>query len=556
MTKLNKSAKAEDSKLREHPDATTNKEGGLAFKMNAESELYSRVLCSLWGEPKYYEDSGAEEKNAIQELVKSLSKTNPEFVLQLAAYARNDMNLRTVPQVLLVEACAYPETKQFVRRYTPSVIRRADELAEVVAYYRNKNGNIGNADKHGMLSNPLKRGIADAFHQFDAYQLAKYDRNGPVKLRDVLRICHPKWQDEEQHKMWGMLKERTLPAPETWEVELSTKGSSKESWERILPKMNFMALLRNLRNFIDKGVDVTPVLEKLTDPEQIKKSKQFPFRFWSAYVAIADAVGEDAGSYVSKSRRSHKIDHEASHAVMDAMQTALELSVDNVSNINGTSFVSADNSGSMDSPISQKSTVKMYQVANLLQAMTGKICDKAITSVFGEIFKVVHAPKADGCITNMMKFRNTGVGHSTNAYLTIKWLNDEKKKVDRIIIFSDMQCYSTSGGPYGMPGYGARGQSLAEQFETYRKNVNPGCYLYSVDLAGYGTAQFPDSERHVVLLAGWNEKLLDFINKFESGGADAISFIKTTKPRALIKPKSWFSKPKEDKEIDENHDNN
>lgn len=525
MAKLNKKKTAENSKLRQHKDATVNEEGGLAFKMDSKSELYTRVCTALIGEKQFYDPSGEKKDTAIVELVGKVAKEDPEFVLQLAAYARNEMNLRSVPQVLLVESTAYPETKAFVRKWTPSIVRRADELTESMAYYQSRFGHIGNKSKKGMLCNPLKRGLADAFHQFDAYQLAKYDRDGPVKLKDVIFVVHPKPRDKEQAKMWAMLRDRELPAPETWEVELSTKGASKESWEKMVPKMGYMALLRNLRNFVKHDVDLKPILKRLTEPEEVKRSKQLPFRFLSAYKALEhDAEVLKAGK------------------VLDAMQTALEVSVNNLPELGGVTFMSADNSGSMDTLLSDKGSVHLHEVANLMQSMAHKLCEDSITSVFGDRFAVVQAAKTDGVLTNMSKFRRTEVGCSTNAWLSIKWLIDSKTKVDRIVIFSDCQCYSSH---YGWDGYGDRGQSLAEQFEAYKAKVNPKCILYSIDLAGYGTSQFPLDDGSVVLLAGFSEKILEFIKRYEDKKGDAISAIKGSVPREIRIPKSWFPKKEE-----------
>jgi hypothetical protein len=369
--------------------------------------------------------------------------------------------------------------------------------------------------------------------------LAKYDRKGIVRLRDVLRIVHPKPQDDEQSKMWKMLLDGTLPTPETWETAISDKGSSKESWEKIIPKMGYMALLRNLRNFLKHDVDIDPVLKKLADPDEVRKSKQFPFRFFSAYAAVADAIGElDTGWGSGHSDDYPNMKKGTAHKVMDAMQRALEVSVENVPRLKGSTFMTADNSASMGQNISERSAVQVVHIANILQSMAHKICDdEAITSVFGQNFATVYASKSDGVITNMEKFQNKDVGHSTEAWKSIAWLNQDKVKVDRIIIFSDMQCYGSDGN------WGSRGQSLAEQFQEYKANVNSKVKLYSIDLAGYGTAQFPEDDGSVVLLAGWSERLLEFINRYEETGETAIEVIKKTNPREPKRPKQWFSKP-------------
>ncbi len=505
MAKINR--KARRFGLFSRSDRTVNYEGGVAFAMTPKMELYTRVATALVGEPKFYEPNAEGDRPMLQ-LIGAVSKEDPEFILKLAVHCRRDLHLRTVPVVLLVEACRY-ESKRFVRRYAPHIVQRPDELTEAIAYWKRLFGDIGDQAQKGMLSNPLKRGLADAFENFDAYQLAKYDRDGEVKLKDVLKIVHPKPKTPERSEIYRLLRERELPVPETWETYISVHGSTKENWQRILPKMGYMAKLRNLRNFLDKGVDLEPVLEHLTNRKAVRNSKQFPFRFFSAYRELENHPSPETP------------------AVLEALETALEVSVENVPEFKGTTLLSADNSGSMQAPVSARSKVKRSEVADLLQAIANEICDKAITSVFAQSFKVVHTIKSAGILANTRRFLETNVGMATNAFLAIRYLNKERIHVDRILLFSDMQCYDTRdpGRYLGWP----QGASLAEELKKYKASVNPEVYLYSLDLAGYGTAQFPKDEARVCMIAGWSERLLNFIPLYESlgtGGLEAIDKIR------------------------------
>ena len=100
------------------------------------------------------------------------------------------------------------------------------------------------------LSGQVKKGLAAAFPKFDEYQLAKYDRGGPIKLRDVLFLCHAKPRDAAQAGVWKKLIWGRLTTPDTWEVALSSGADKREAWERLLRenKLGALALLRNLRN--------------------------------------------------------------------------------------------------------------------------------------------------------------------------------------------------------------------------------------------------------------------------------------------------------------------
>src|SRR5262249_42978017 len=153
------------------------------------------------------------------------------------------------------------------------VIQRADELAEFVAIYW-QNG-------RAPLSAQVKKGLAAAFTKFDEYALAKYDRTGAVKLRDVLFLSHAKPRDEAQAALWKRLIAGGLATPDTWEVALSSGADKREAWERLLTerKLGALALLRNLRNMKDAKVSEDLVLDSL---RAMKTDRVLPFRFLAA----------------------------------------------------------------------------------------------------------------------------------------------------------------------------------------------------------------------------------------------------------------------------------
>ena len=99
------------------------------------------------------------------------------------------------------------------------MIQRADELSEFVAIYW--------AGGRQPLSAQVKKGLAAAFCKFDEYALAKYDRAGAVRLRDVLFLSHARPVDEAQASLWKRLAENELATPDTWEVALSATGRGR-----------------------------------------------------------------------------------------------------------------------------------------------------------------------------------------------------------------------------------------------------------------------------------------------------------------------------------------
>lgn len=87
--------------------------------------------------------------------------------------------------------------------------------------------------------------------------------------------------------------------------------------------------------------------------------------------------------------------------------------------------------------------------------------------------------------------------------MPIYHLLDNKIFVDRIIILSDNEINY---------GYDRVCQDLINQ---YRKQVNPNVWVHAIDLLGYGTQQFKGDK--VNIIAGWNEKILEFIPNVENG---------------------------------------
>src|SRR5579862_9222590 len=134
-------------------------EGAVAQRVDAKTELRRTVLtCLLW-EDTFYE-KGSDIAKRIEELV---SRTEPKQVAALAREARSKMQLRHAPLFLTRELARRKDAGPLVAETLEDVIQRADELGEFVSLYWK--------DKKQPLSAGVKRGLAQAFTKFDAYQL-------------------------------------------------------------------------------------------------------------------------------------------------------------------------------------------------------------------------------------------------------------------------------------------------------------------------------------------------------------------------------------------------
>jgi hypothetical protein len=169
-----------------------------------ELRLRRAVLACLPAEKRLYEDGG-EIAERIAELV---PKVGPERVAALAVEAREQMQLRRVPLVLVREMARHKTHRGLVAATLERVIQRADELCEFVAIYW-KDGRV-------PLSGQVKKGLAAAFPKFDEHELARYNRRGAVQLRDVLFLSHAKPRDEQQAGVWRKLIWGRLGVTDTW----------------------------------------------------------------------------------------------------------------------------------------------------------------------------------------------------------------------------------------------------------------------------------------------------------------------------------------------------
>jgi hypothetical protein len=189
--------------------------GAPAWHISNELQLRDSVLpCVLW-ESQFYED-GVEIAGRIAELV---PKVEAERVAALAVEAREQMKLRHAPLLLVREMARHQTHRGLVAETLERVIQRADDLCEFVAIYWK--------DERVPLSGQVKKGLAAAFPKFDEHQLAKYDHSGPIKLRDVLFLCHAKPRDDAQAGVWRKLIWGRLVVSDTWEGTLPVAGSGE-----------------------------------------------------------------------------------------------------------------------------------------------------------------------------------------------------------------------------------------------------------------------------------------------------------------------------------------
>ena len=500
-----------DAKMRfntpsEGINKTVNYEGDLAYKLDPALELYVATCCASL-QPKFYVP---DVDGQLQRLRGLIEQNNHEYVAKLAVYAREQMYLRSVPLVLAVELARVHHGDDLVRRLTTRVIQRADELTEILAYYQAANKRT-DQKKLGRLSNQLKKGVADAFHKFDEHRLQKYNRDSEIKLRDALFLTHPKPRDDAEAALFKKIADGTLETPFTWETQISAVGTQhfdtpeakaaafKAKWEELIDsgKISYMATLRNIRNCLDARVSlehITKLSSKLSNPDEVRHSKQLPFRFLSAYREL----------------EGHTNPH--TPIILNALEDAVLVAAENIAgyDYNTSILIACDVSGSMNHPISPRSKVENYDIGLVLAMLLQNRCKTYITGVFGDVFKTVALPnKAILQNTRQLARLSRLVGWSTNGWTVPQYLLDNKVKIDKVMIFTDCQMWDSSGHYQGR---GAR----KEVWHKY-KQFNPAAKLYLFDLMGYGHTPLDVRSGEAHLIAGWSDKIFTVLAAIEQG---------------------------------------
>ncbi|HZP24269.1 MAG TPA: TROVE domain-containing protein [Terriglobales bacterium] len=435
-----------ESALRTH-------EGGAARRVSPELQLRRSVLaCMLW-EDQFYED-GVAIAGRIAELV---PKGEAERVAAMAVEAREAMKLRHAPLLLVREMARHKTHRGRVAETLARVIQRADELAEFVAIYW-QNG-------RAPLSAQVKKGLAAAFTKFDEYGLAKYDRAGPVKLRDVLFLCHAKPRDAAQAALWKRLIAGELTPPDTWEVALSSSADKRESWERLLAerKLGELALLRNLRNMKDAGVREELVLDAVRD---MKTDRVLPFRFIGAarYAPQWEEALEQA-MFACVAGQSHP-----------GQETA---GIEHPK-LGGKTILLVDVSGSMVAPLSRRSEMMRTDAAYGLAVLLREICEQVSVYSFSNELKRI-APRRGFALRDAIEASQAHLG----TYLG-KALGEIDESYDRMIVITDEQAHDSVPSPRA-PGY----------------MINVASYKNGV---GYGKWTHID---------GWCESVIEYIRELE-----------------------------------------
>ncbi len=507
-------------------------QGGPGFARDTKSELFLLAVANFVGEDTFYEDAQGRDTR-YADLVQHATAEDPVWTARLLRWLRTDANMRTAS---IVGAAEYVKACQGMAvRYGPtprsvvsSVIQRADEPGEMIAYWLAKYGRT--------MPSALKRGIGDAVLRLGTeFNYLKWDGEGRgVRFADVLNLTHPgdrkgsaqSIRGQWQHDLFGYAvkaphqdgleipeslatltrrkalmampvdeRRRVLESPQvlaeagmTWE---SLAGwlqgpMDKEAWEAIIPSMGYMALLRNLRNFDQAGVSdvvAATVAAKLADPEQVARSRQLPMRFLSAYRAAPSL------------RWSYPLEQALGHSLR------------NIPELRGRTLILVDTSGSMYAPFSKDGTLMRWDSAVVFGLALASRCSAADVVSFsstarywgdshGAHTKVFPVQAGESVLRGIERWKTGGyfLGGGT---ATEPALRQHFAGHDRVVILTDEQA--------GMSG---------DAVGSYLPKITP---MFTWNLAGHKMGHAASGLGHRHVFGGLQDAAFRMIPLLEAG---------------------------------------
>jgi len=513
------------------------------------------------------------EENALELVQTAFAVANgdhPEDLLIIAAWCRDPekgLKIRYTPQILLAvaAACGISRTPW----YAAKIMQRADEIRHVFAAYRHLFSKKKDNRYIGILPANLRKSLGVAIANQTGANLLKYDSTDRPTFGDILLMI--KGDDTQKavrnvlnrsgqkrspvtkalfdyfvygridshspeilkrrreffvsKKLSEVSAELIKEAGVTWENIVSHFGSTKEVWEMCIPIMGEMALTRNLRNFEQAGISEAAWDQVYAKCSSIKDTKQLPFRFFTA-----DSVTSSTNA----------------KSISDRM---LDNACKNLPDLEGVTVVLVDNSGSCTGcPVSGNSKLMVSDAGNILAAIAAKKYGRHTkVGVFGDVCVWVPFSEASSCMTTKKLideyarsrrhkeylgtdpgYAGVGGGTETGLWWGIDDLTKHKVNVARLIIISDMNCYTQNDINCGVNmskwfGKGGERATIQSMINRYRSTVNKDLWVHAINLNGTGTAQVDPKDKHCQILSGWSEQVFSLVRAAELGEAVAAS---------------------------------
>jgi 60 kDa SS-A/Ro ribonucleoprotein len=468
---------------------------------------------------------------------------HPEFFAKAILFARKYGYKRTVP----ITALAYlsrAENKAFFRLIFDQVIWNLDNLLEFMEVIFS-----GQVRKVGSC---IRKAVSLKLNMADEYQFVKYGSKGKsTNLADVIHMCSPKPLDRTREAMFyyaltdytrllkkygedfisknlpviygyekfKVTKDLSLVAKHKLPYEVVTSvNSTPEAWDLLLHNSPALNMLRNLRNFRDKGVLENPenvkfIVDKLSSVDWVTSNRILPHQIFAGYSSLEKIIP----------------------AIETALETALENSISNLQQLPGDTYVSLDVSGSMHTTkLSTRSSISCLDVGGLLAISLSKLAaGGAVGDIARDVSRVHFTVFDTECRqpdlnlntptlqlnAELIKIRGGG----TDLGSSIRYLIKNKINVATAILITDFESWSD---------WASNSPVAKAAISEYRRKVNLNTKFFFVQLVPVGTSQVPQHFENCYFVYGWNDSVIQFIANHACNRTqiDSINAIRLSQP--------------------------
>jgi len=463
-------------------------------------ELYTALLAaSLQGFPV---------GTPIEQLLSIHSKVrenDPEFVVRLAIYLRERMDLRSLSFFLSAELAALPGNEKRSAQLVARLVRQASEIPEWLSYYHRAQD--GRKIRPGR---PVRKSLAALFHQLDEYKFSRYTRESQVELQKVLPLLRPKAKDKNRKELFTRILRDQIPVRSTWEQEWRIlqqqlfdttelrQAALREKWKEGISsfRIGYSALLKNLSPMLEAGVSgkmLKLAAEYLGNSVATGRSGQSPLQLLEIFRALRKMEQGGTGMLAEALER----------AVLHTSWSRSGFGREAVS------VIAMDVSYSMKHAIGEYRHVQRFDIAPLLAMLLKGRGEYVVTGIIGNTWKPFDWPSRPILAgVDRLALHEGAAGYAINAHLVLQDLLKKRMVVDKVMIFTD--CFLWDNRPFNQPA----GTDLGSLWRDYRK-VAPQAKLYLFNLAGYDVQPLQRREEDVFLIAGWREKTFEVLQAMD-----------------------------------------
>lgn len=526
---------------------SVNEAGGRAYRLDPKHALAQLAAAGTFGNAFY---STAETQ--LDEVLKLIDEVDDnQYLAKLALYAREKAFMKDMPAALLV-ALSVRDT-ELMHRVFDRVVDNGRVLRTVFQMIRS--GQFKNKAGKGRvgLSSSVQRAFQRWLNTASVGKLLSASIGNDPSLRDILRMARPTPKDNARRAMFGWLTEKSIdkwaPATEAdmpvevqsliayrnsesedaqaliagglenvrWDL-LSDAAKGPKVWMQIARKMGPQALRMNLNTLLRHDVFCEPqsvssrvlatssivdyVADRIADESEIRRSKQFPYQYFAAYLNADDNVPQK---------------------IKTALHKAAEIACGNVPELPGPVVIGLDTSGSMSSAVTGNrgrgatSKMRCIDVAALFAAAILRRNPESVVIPFDTTAYDAKIDPNDSILSMAERLAKYG-GGGTDCSLPLVAANQKyaKRKFAGIVLVSDNESWVGTGR------HGSTSVMTAwEKFVANQRRLNgptaraagSSPKLINIDLQPYQTVQACE-RADIMNIGGFSDAVFNVISAF------------------------------------------